>query len=117
MSLTKEVTQAMNDVNSVTQETSGKIQTVSETMDEIYTGAESVASAVNSFKGNEGWVKSCYAHSIESDWIYLLSVPLCILIDCLCYLYYLLEQNTFRRQRHNLTQPAVLNITSNQNIG
>ncbi|WP_339389598.1 PAS domain-containing methyl-accepting chemotaxis protein [Vibrio neptunius] len=54
MSLTKEVTQAMNDVNSVAQETSGKIQTVSETMDEIYTGAESVASAVNSFKGNEG---------------------------------------------------------------
>ncbi|NOH62210.1 PAS domain-containing methyl-accepting chemotaxis protein [Vibrio sp. RE88] len=53
MSLTKEVTQAMNDVNHVAQEASGKIQTVSETMDEIHTGAESVASAVNSFKGNE----------------------------------------------------------------
>ncbi|MYM60152.1 PAS domain S-box protein [Vibrio sp. OCN044] len=52
MSLTQEVTKAMNDVNSVAEQTSTRIEEVSRTMDEIYSGAESVASAVNSFKAN-----------------------------------------------------------------
>ncbi|MDN3612476.1 methyl-accepting chemotaxis protein [Vibrio ostreicida] len=52
LSLTKEVTVTMHNVNDIAEQANARIQDVSLTMDEIYTGAESVATTVNNFKEN-----------------------------------------------------------------